>query len=121
VFTAENGYVARARVKHLRKYLPVSCNHADEAGELSALRWSEPLQENPALRLAGNVTDAMRLMQEADVIFERLPKLDCGSCGAPTCRALAEDIVRGLAREDDCIFRMRERLQAQDEKGEDTP
>ena len=26
---------------------------------------------------------------------KRLPGLDCGSCGAPTCRALAEDIVRG--------------------------
>ncbi|MBQ5796064.1 MAG: 4Fe-4S binding protein [Kiritimatiellae bacterium] len=121
VFTAENGYVARARVKHLRKYLPVSCSHADEAGNLTALRWSEPLQENPALRLAGNVADAMRLMQEADAIAERLPKLDCGSCGAPSCRALAEDIVRGLAHEDDCIFRMRERLQAQECKGEDTP
>ncbi len=121
VFTAENGYVARSRVKHLRKYLPVSCNHSDEAGDLSALRWSQPLQENPALRLAGNVADAMRMMQEADVIFERLPKLDCGSCGAPSCRAMAEDVVRGLAAEEDCIFRMRERLHAHEEKGEDAP
>ena len=55
--------------------------------------------------------DAMRLMAEIDAISERLPQLDCGSCGAPTCRALAEDIVRGLARENDCIFRMRRQIQ----------
>ncbi len=118
VFTTENGYVARARVKHLRKYLPISCNRAGEMGELSSLCWSEPLEENPALRLAENVADAMRLMQEAEAVFEHLPKLDCGSCGAPSCRALAEDVVRGLATENDCIFRMRELLHT---KGGDTP
>lgn len=110
VFTTENGYVARARIKHLRKYMPVSCNRADEAGELSSLYWSQPLVENPALRLAENVFDAMRLMQRADAIAETLPKLDCGSCGAPSCHALAEDVALGLANEDDCIFRMRQRL-----------
>lgn len=110
VFTTENGYVARARIKHLRKYMPVSCNRAGESGELSAMRWSQPLQENPALRLAENVFDAMRLMQRADEIAETLPKLDCGSCGAPSCHALAEDVALGLASENDCIFRLRERL-----------
>ncbi len=50
-------------------------------------------------------------MNEIDIIAQRLPKLDCGSCGAPTCRALAEDIVRGLARETDCIFLMRRQIQ----------
>lgn len=119
VLTTENGYVARARIKHLRKYLPVSCNRAAEMGDLSSLCWSQPLQENPALRLAENVADAMRLMQEAEAIFEHLPKLDCGSCGAPSCRAMAEDVALGLAHEEDCIFRMRRRLQqAEDEAKE---
>lgn len=107
VFAAENGYVARARIKRLRKYLPVSCGRAEDVGDLRTLNWSLPLKENPALRLAENVSDAMRLMQQAEAIYARLPKLDCGSCGAPTCRALAEDVVRGLANTTDC-FRMRE-------------
>ena len=117
VFTTENGYVARARIKHLRKYMPVSCNRAGESGELSSLCWSLPLQENPALLLASNVFEAMELMQRADEIAETLPKLDCGSCGAPSCHALAEDVALGLASEDDCIFRLRRRLQ--DVEGED--
>jgi len=39
-----------------------------------------------------------------------LPGLDCGSCGAPTCVALAEDIVRRQADEVDCVFKLREKV-----------
>ena len=63
------------------------------------------------MMLAENVEDAMRLMQEVDTLCERLPQLDCGACGAPSCRAFAEDVVRGLAKESDCIFRMRQQMQ----------
>ena len=50
------------------------------------------------------------MMAEIDKISEELPGLDCGSCGAPTCRALAEDIVRGFAKKNQCIFVMREEI-----------
>lgn len=111
IFTAENGYVARARIQRLRKYLPVSCNRLEDAGSPQRLEWTEKLEFAPVMKLAENVEDAMRLMQEIDRIGARLPGLDCGSCGAPTCRALAEDVVRGLARETDCIFLMRRQIQ----------
>lgn len=111
IFAAENGYVARARIQRLRKYLPVSCSRLEDAGSLDQLQWNESLEFAPVMKLAENVEDAMRMMTEIDEIAERLPKLDCGSCGAPTCRALAEDIVRGLARENDCIFLMRRQIQ----------
>ncbi|MCR4431823.1 MAG: hypothetical protein NUV45_12515 [Tepidanaerobacteraceae bacterium] len=39
-----------------------------------------------------------------------MPGLDCGSCGCPNCRALAEDIVQGLASETDCVFKLREKV-----------
>ena len=38
--------------------------------------------------------------------------LDCGSCGAPSCRALAEDVVKGYANMESCIFVVRDQLQA---------
>ena len=40
IFTAENGYVARARIQRLRKYLPVSCNRLEDAGSAKALELS---------------------------------------------------------------------------------
>ena len=47
-------------------------------------------------------------MNQVDELCKKFPGLDCGSCGAPTCRALARDIVRGAANEKDCIHILRE-------------
>ena len=58
-----------------------------------------------------DLEEAMRMMEEIDTMTERLPGLDCGSCGAPSCRALAEDVVKKLARPTDCIFILREQVQ----------
>ena len=111
IFTAENGYVARARIKRLRKYLPVSCNRLSDAGSAACMNWTHPLEFAPVMKLADSVEDAMRMMQQVDTICERLPKLDCGACGAPSCRALAEDVAKGLAKDTDCIFLMRQEIQ----------
>lgn len=52
----------------------------------------------------------MNKMKKIDQMAKQLPGLDCGSCGAPSCRAFAEDVVRGDASENDCIIRFREQL-----------
>ena len=49
-------------------------------------------------------------MEELERIYEQLPQIDCGSCGAPNCRALAEDIVRNNANIEDCIFMLRKKV-----------
>ena len=109
VLCVENGYVAKARLQRLRKYLPVSQNHLD-GGVPRDMEWTEPLEFAPVLKLSQNLEEAMQMMEEIDVICEGLPGLDCGSCGAPSCRALAEDVVRGAARTSDCVFVMREQV-----------
>ena len=111
VLVVENAYVAKARIQRLRKYLPVSQNHLP--GEVpKPMRWEEELEFAPVLKLSSNLEEAMRMMGEIDAICEGLPGLDCGSCGAPSCRALAEDVVKGIARKSDCIFVMREQIQS---------
>jgi iron only hydrogenase large subunit-like protein len=47
---------------------------------------------------------AIQKAQRREKISAKLPRKDCGVCGAPDCRTLADDIVRGLARLDDCPF-----------------
>ena len=54
----------------------------------------------------------MEKLFRIDQLTESLPGLDCSSCGAPSCRALAEDVVMGRASLDDCIFRVRERMES---------
>mgnify|MGYP000164785738 CR=1 FL=1 len=52
--------------------------------------------------------DSINKMAKVEELLVKFPGLDCGSCGAPTCKALAEDIVRGVAEEEDCIHILRD-------------
>ena len=56
-----------------------------------------------AIKLDDDMAVAMKKMTTMNEIIERLPGYDCGSCGSPTCRTFAEDIVRGYCNEMDCI------------------
>ena len=104
VLTVENPYVAKARIQRLRKFMPVSCNSLPQEFHLDELSWTKELLPSPAMKLADNVIKAMRMMTELKAIEASLPGLDCGICGAPSCRALADDIVRGYAERSDCVF-----------------
>ena len=111
VLNVENPYVAQARIQKLRKFLPVSLNHLEE-GQLTQMLWENELTYDADIfRLDKDISKAMEMMSQMEDIYKGLPHLDCGSCGAPTCRALAEDIVRGKAKETDCIFKLRAKIQ----------
>ncbi|MBQ2432992.1 MAG: ferredoxin, partial [Clostridia bacterium] len=62
------------------------------------------------LRLDADFTEALKKMDRIEEIHKKLPGLDCGSCGSPTCQALAEDIVGGYAKEMDCLFLLKEQI-----------
>ncbi len=104
VLTVENPYVAKARIQRLRKFMPVSCNGLPEKFTLDALGWTKELTPSPSMKLADNVIKAMHMMSQRREIEAALPGLDCGICGAPSCTALADDIVRGYAEKSDCVF-----------------
>ena len=111
VLTVENPYVAQARIHSLRKYLPVSLNHIGE--NIDDMMWENELKFNADIfRLDEDINKAMEMMQKMEQIYNGLPKLDCGSCGAPSCKAMAEDIVRGKAKETECIFKLKEKIQS---------
>lgn len=112
VLAVENPYVAQARIQNLRKYMPVSLNHLDD-NDLAQMMWEKELTFNAeSFRLSDDLVEAMDMMEKMEAIHASLPGLDCGSCGAPTCRALAEDIVKGNAKETDCIHKLKEKIQS---------
>ncbi|MBQ3140583.1 MAG: 4Fe-4S binding protein [Clostridia bacterium] len=105
----ENPYVAKARMKSLRKYMKIACNKASMLPEdVSAV--FENGYSYSGTAIADDYAEAMRMMHQIRDIVGRLPSLDCGACGAPTCQALAEDIVCGKASEEDCVYVMREKV-----------
>ncbi len=67
-------------------------------------QYIKPLKAKPAPPLAGDFGAAMEKMEQLTALEERLPGLDCGACGAPTCHNFAEDVVRGYGTEEGCIF-----------------
>ncbi len=113
--TVENPYIAKARLQTLKRYLPVSQNwnfadDSDTDADVPEDLLSAAVTYKPASGLSSDRSEALRKMGDIQKIRESLPDLDCGSCGAPTCAAFAEDIIKGEADEDECIVRMRERI-----------
>lgn len=107
VLTMQNPFIAKARLQTLRKYLPVSQNFLspDEEHYIpESYFFNELPVYKPISRLSDNMAQSMRMMADIQKLRDALPGIDCGACGAPTCRSLAEDIVKGNARIEDCIL-----------------
>jgi Iron only hydrogenase large subunit, C-terminal domain len=110
VMCVENPYVAKARIQILRKYLPVAKNHLKTGIVPESMEWQESLEFSDVMTLSEDINEAFRMMVEMDKIAQKLPGIDCGACGAPTCRAFAEDIIQGKGKVADCILIYRERI-----------
>jgi iron only hydrogenase large subunit-like protein len=83
----------------------------DEAASMEKYR--DFLMENIGLKkvlprsmdkLDDDTKRAMLKMQMVREIMKSLPYVDCGLCGSPTCKALAQDIAQGRAEITHCIF-----------------
>lgn len=107
VLAVENPYIAKAKIHKLRRYLPVSLNRLDGKVPDKAY-WDTDVEYQPVYRLSQDLDESINLMAEVEELLSRLPGLDCGSCGAPSCKALAEDVARGIAKEKDCIYILRD-------------
>ena len=55
--------------------------------------------------------EAAARKREEERVRAELPARDCAACGAPSCAAHAEDVVRGQAALEDCVFVRIQRLQ----------
>lgn len=109
VLQIENPYVAEVKLNYIRKYLPVSVNHIDEAAR-AIIPWEHDIQYEPVFHLGSSMLESMSRLNQVERLTKKLPELDCGCCGAPTCKCLAEDIVKGNAQITDCIYLLKEKM-----------
>ncbi len=108
VMTVQNPFIAKARLQLFRRYLPVSLNFL-ASGETyipDGFLFNEMPTYQPISRLSDSMAESMRMMADIQKLKDELPGIDCGSCGAPTCRAFAEDVVRKRARLENCLIRL---------------
>ena len=113
VLTIENPYVAKNRLHTLRRYMPIALNSVPE--DESYIPGEKFLPDMPSYkplnRLSDSIGESMRLMAKIQALRKELPGIDCGSCGAPNCRAFAEDIVMGNADRNECIIAYKDLIQ----------
>lgn len=126
VMAVENPFVAKARLQTLRRYLPVSQTvlTGEEKKYIPARYFFETLPTyRPIQRLSENFGESLRMMADIQRLRSELPGIDCGACGAPTCRAFAEDVVRGNAQRNGCVVEksrmIDQQLQEKEQNGDD--
>ncbi len=114
VMTMQNPFIAKARLQGLRHYLPVSQNFLskDESKYIpESYLFNEFPVYHPIARLSDSMAESMRMMSDIQKLRDELPGIDCGSCGAPNCRAFAEDVVTKKADKYDCLIAIKDSLE----------
>jgi len=113
----ENNYVARSGIRRLssREENP-SLNVDSGMMTKYELYDSRRILPNTAMKLDDDLMEAMRKMDQIEKLYKELPGFDCGSCGSPTCRTFAEDVVQGAATRMDCIHLMKDQLRVMAEQ-----
>ena len=111
----QNNFVGRVRLKDLIvKYgsRPACFDEKALSGIFEEGHYlsTEQLAPRSIMTLDRDVEQAIIKMERLDKLTAELPGLDCGACGSPSCRALAEDIICGIAFETDCVIKLRERV-----------
>ncbi len=115
VGAADSRFLANLRLGSIEAEWNITPKEASRAEELYTMDiWPVTTEylARPRLPLSDNVVDAMVKLQQMKEIYNGLPHIDCGSCGRPSCQAMAEEIVRGHGSVTDCIFKLRESISA---------
>ncbi len=77
-----------------------------DENDMSWLYLSAPIEPRD-IKLDEDMAVALKKMQRVRELMCFLPGIDCGACGAPTCKSLAEDIVTRKANLSHCVFMQR--------------
>ncbi len=114
--TVENRFVAETRMKQRMQKIKDEYQVTGKSPmkeyyreTLDINEW-QAIEPRPIMVLDEDMLKAMDKVELIEKTLENLPGLDCGSCGSPNCRAMAEDIAQGRASETDCVFKLRERV-----------
>ncbi|MGD1047591.1 MAG: [Fe-Fe] hydrogenase large subunit C-terminal domain-containing protein [Candidatus Krumholzibacteriaceae bacterium] len=110
----ENVYVARSKLLHLMASMPKSDPEFEKEVERRYLQEDVSLRGSLKPRLtegeAIDLRERVMRRKRAEEIVKALPLLNCGLCGAPTCRNHAEDVAASRGDIQDCVFLSLDRI-----------
>ncbi|MFA6335097.1 MAG: [Fe-Fe] hydrogenase large subunit C-terminal domain-containing protein [Bacteroidales bacterium] len=76
----------------------------DYKRDCSAVIHMDKIEPRSMVKYDRDIEVALKKMEGARELRRLFPGIDCGACGAPSCEALADDIVKGQADISSCIF-----------------
>jgi anti-sigma regulatory factor (Ser/Thr protein kinase)/Fe-S-cluster-containing hydrogenase component 2 len=100
----EDHHVAHRRWERGKEPVEAADAAAGGAAPATATRRRRPYAARPGIRLDADMARAIEKLGRLQTISRSLPGRDCGACGAPTCAALAEDIVMERAGLELCPY-----------------
>ncbi len=115
--TVENVYISYNKILKLIETLEYeqikACPDIREVRKLYSQKYffiKGIFEPRPLTPLDKDLAKAIKKRRDKEDIYESLPRIDCGACGAPTCITFAEDVVRGDAQLTNCIFNLPQRF-----------
>lgn len=106
-FCIENSFVARNRIRILSEQY--QRNTLDKNFNYDKFILKKEIKPQDVTSLDSDLSKAIKKLKEIENILNRLPNINCGACGSPSCRALAEDIINNISCIDDCLVLLREK------------
>jgi len=104
----EERYIAQRTVQRIGRRLRGQVSVKEE--KIRALlrehffAMEDEIKARPVQAIPRDLRQAIAWKRERSVLLDRLPRKDCGACGAPDCETHAEDCLRGESSEDGCVF-----------------
>ncbi len=110
--TVVNPFVAKNYLKKIMENSPKKIEGEKHLELYNGIqkRWEEDIESRPVFSLDEDMGTALKMMEKITTLYAQLPQIDCGSCGSPTCSSFAEDVVRGTAKVEECVFMLRRRI-----------
>jgi NAD-dependent dihydropyrimidine dehydrogenase PreA subunit len=113
--TVDNIYVTLSKVQRLVAELPDSNPELEAEVErryaiedFSLKGRVKPRDTEPKV---GGLKERVQRMKVEEAVSQALPGLDCGLCGAPSCKTFAKDVAAGSAQHEDCVLFSNRRLE----------
>jgi hypothetical protein len=109
ILTVRNRFLASERLKYYSQQLPDVLDEVltkrirDQRKAFQNDLRLPPFEATMTMGLDTDRSRALYKLQKVTDILKVLPGIDCGLCGSPTCKSLAEDIARGQASLKQCV------------------
>jgi len=102
----ENPFICKSRIRKIAKNKRLSdFDRIKNEYTLDMVTWHTEIEPHSILKLDKDFKVAIQKMTKIEEFLKELPGIDCGACGSPTCRSLAEDVVMGRATIEDCLVK----------------